>query len=457
MPAPTTVATPTDTRHASDQRGGTSASNPRTAREHNAPDPGGAALPQASASDSRGEGAAGAHAPALGNPQKVRPSQVSRDDQRRRDAAYSARRYCWQLSSLSRVRACGRDAVDEDVSVKLTWDGDGNRTAGFGGVETCGNGAACPVCSRKIASKRVQELAQLIRWNAERGGTVALATFTLQHTKGTTLRAERQAHRRAWRHMTNSRRWKEARAELGCDGYVRGVDCTHTEDNGWHLHQHVLLIFDGPISPEMARGFEDDLFAIWAKGLAKSGFTASREHGADVKVGKQALEQMGRYVAKLAFETGGARWKKKRGAKSGRTPWEILDDVIASTGNLRRLGSKRAITSANAADLGLWNEWEEAMQGMHMVEWSKGLKDRVGVNDETDEQIAADDGGGEILAYLPSATWRAIRHEAEDLLAVAETDGPDAALAWLRARRLPYHTPTTRWTTSDTDALFRAA
>jgi hypothetical protein len=87
---------------------------------------------------------------------------------------------------------------------------------------------------------------------------------------------------------------------------------------------------DGPISQELVEVLADEVWERWEAGLAREGMTAIRQHAVDVRMGEYALERLGGYINKLAFEAAGGRWKK--GRKGGRTPFEILADGLA-TGN----------------------------------------------------------------------------------------------------------------------------
>lgn len=298
-------------------------------------------------------------------------------------------------------------------------DGEGG-AAGYAGMVTCGSVWVCPVCSAKIAAERAQELTRLITWNAERGGSVGLLTLTMQHHAGHRLRDLRRGLTKAWRHVTSSRGWKEAKGHLGMDGYVRAIEATHGA-NGWHLHIHCLLIFDGPISTELVDLLAEEVWARWSVGLGREGFTAVREHAVDVRIGDHALERLAGYINKLAFEAVGGRWKK--GRAGGRTPFELLADGLAT---------------GLADDLELWLEWEQGSKGMRQLVWSRGLKGRVGLDERTDEEIAEDTATGSTIAVLPARTWKLVHPVAEDLLTVTETGGPAAAYAWLDARGLVF-------------------
>ncbi len=343
-----------------------------------------------------------------------------------RKEKFTARRRLAEFTGLPRVARCGSVSMIEGGEVHLRYgaarqdDSTGCGAAGLGGLVTCGSVWVCPVCSAKISAERAVELSKLIDWNTARGGATGLLTLTMQHHNGHRLRDLRRGLTKAWRHLTGSRSWKQAKRDLGMDGYVRAIEVTHGR-NGWHLHIHALLIFDGPVSYELLQLFADEVFERWQTGLSREGFTALREHAVDVRLGDHALDRLGRYINKLAFEAVGGRWKK--GRTGGRTPFEILAEGLAT---------------GSADDLELWLEWEQGSKGMRQLVWSRGLKARVGVDERQDEEIAAETEHGHTVAVLPARTWRVVRDVVEDLLTATEIGGPAAAYAWLDERRLPF-------------------
>lgn len=337
-----------------------------------------------------------------------------------------------------RWRRCGKTAVSEgaEVGLKVTGGPNGKLKAGFSGLATCGSVWACPVCSAKIATRRTSELEHLLAWNASRGGSVALATFTMKHHTGHKLRALRKALSAAWRHITQSRAWKQTRKREGCDGYVRAIECTHTNTGGWHLHAHVLLIFDGPVTQEFVDEWTAELYELWAAGLRKSGMEASRKSGVDVRIGTGAVDGLGKYLSKLTYEAAGGRFKKGGKGKPrftadgreivSRTPFELLDE---------------ALTTGLADDMERWFEWESGSKGMQQLVWSNGLKAAAGVEDASDEEIAeADDLDGGTILVISARSWHRVYWEAADLLTVTEQGGCPAAMSWLDERGLVYET-----------------
>jgi hypothetical protein len=95
-----------------------------------------------------------------------------------------------------------------------------------------------------------------------------------------------------------------------------------------------------------------------------------------------------------------------------------------------------------ADDLALWHEWERASSGRRAVTWSVGLKDRLGVHEVDDQELAEEDHGGETELVLEMPTWKALvgARLTLDLLEVAET-APGAAEAWLDARGWAWKRP----------------
>lgn len=361
---------------------------------------------------------ASAEGASLGNTQKQRPTQVEQSQrQASRQTKWDARNRLGEVTTIRRIRTCGRTSMIEGGEVVVRRAGDG--TTSYAGLTTCGSVWACPVCSAKIARQRADELTSLIEWNTARGGSVALLTLTMAHHAGNRLRDLRKALTKAWSHVTASRGWKYARKAAGLDGYVRAIEATHGA-NGWHLHIHCLLIFDHDVSAWEVETLQDEVFTRWSAGLKLSGMTVLREHGIDLRKGESALETLGRYINALAFEAVGGIWKK--GHVGGRTPFQVLADFLAT---------------GTADDLDLWHEWELGSRGMRQLVWTRGLKGRVGIGDESDEEIAAAAQDAEPVITLPARTWKRVRDNPTALLDAAE-ESTAAACAWLEAQGLPF-------------------
>jgi len=328
-------------------------------------------------------------------------------------------------TSLTRVKACGRVSVLPTGQVGVRAAANGS-AAGFSGLSTCGSVWACPVCAPKIAVKRAEEVAEVIRWNRKRGGSAALLTLTMQHHAGMTLEQCWAGLNKAWSAVTSGRQWLRDKATLGIDGFLRVVEVTLGEANGWHVHVHALVLFDRPISETIMESFGASCWGRWNRALQRVNLFSLQEHGVDVRPVRTADGgKLGRYFAKIALEVTGGVFKK--GGRGGRTPFELLT---------------YAFDTGDAWALMKWREWEQASHGKKQLTWSNGLRSRVGLDaEQSDEDIATEQLGDDDLVLLPAATWRAVRDWAWVLLDFVEDYGVAGLCRFLDREGLEYHKP----------------
>jgi hypothetical protein len=77
-------------------------------------------------------------------------------------------------------------------------------------------------------------------------------------------------------------------------------------------------------------------------------------------------------------------------------------------------------------------QYERASHARKQVTFSRGLRRRYRLaQEESDDEIADRDMGGDDMVALPAETWQAIRDRAEQLLTTAEVDGLTGAVLWL--------------------------
>jgi hypothetical protein len=357
--------------------------------------------------------------------------------QQRRHVRRAQRSVLWDKSRLERVRKCGRVPVDQ-VTVRSNAG-----VAHFTGLATCGSIWACPCCSAKIRNVRANEVsAAAAAWH-QAGNTVVMSTLTFPHDMGMRLAKLMPVVADGFRSLISGRVWAGTperhvperpskrggmlparyyppkpgmRDQLGVAGTIRSVEVTYGE-HGWHPHAHVLVFLHGDSSENIAR-LAIYLRKRWDAWVVGQGYRAPHPTwGVDVSVCSSAADA-GAYIAKT--QDGAAvgnelvRADMKNGRDGSRTPFEILDD-FRWTGNLE--------------DLALWHEYEAATKGHQAITWSKGLKERLAVIEKTDEEIAAEQVGGEDIAVIPPRVWErivAIPGLDGAVLDAAETGGLDA-------------------------------
>ncbi|GAA4808452.1 hypothetical protein GCM10023200_52790 [Actinomycetospora chlora] len=398
--------------------------------------------------------------------------------QHRRETRWQRRGQLRKVTSLRRVRNCGVP-LDPDCGVTLavTSNSDGTRTAGYSGLASCGSVWCCPQCAAKIATRRADELSKVMRAVDDAGGSAFLVTLTMRHDRGdrlgltkderTRLRQlednragyeaanasrwdfdERQAEADAieentlrqrkgcwdvlsdaWARVTSGAAWK-ADQELfgGLLGWARVVEVTDG-DNGWHVHIHALLCFGAHVSAELVAGSVGArMFARWRAALERKGFDASEDHGWDLRKVQLGDGDLADYFTKIAHEVTGSHRKEGR-RPGGRTPMQLLAD---------------AVDTCEDTAVARWWEWEKASEGRRQLTWSTGSRDLrklAGLGGEvTDEDVAAEELDSDSRLPLTVDAWECIERAqlGPELLAVAEDGGLDAARHWLSVRGLDW-------------------
>lgn len=416
-----------------------------------------------------------------------------------------------------RLSACGWLPVTPDgVGLRIS-----EGSAGFSGISTCGNAWACPRCSAKVAASRFEEVRDILDWARKQGYTCGLLTLTMKHNKKDTLADLLGSQTSAWSRLTSGTRWAgesqtayagrleaweeaETRGFVGKDGitrprprpdrrvglkeisewtsngdspmgdpvrligFVRAVEVMHGEGSGWHPHQHIVVIFDGNVTPDQAEIWRKGIFDRWKESLEKFGHTARatvrqggiiRNVGADLRLLRpgQAEEWVAAYFTKqLAMESTLGHSKKGRGEGGHRAPFEIARHAVSKTLTTDDDGIT-TVREPDKTSARLWWEYEKATQGKHRIRFSKGLREMAGLEEEemTDEEIAAEDLGTEDLVRITNMIWtgrgegrlarRGLRQVAPEVLDLARRKGLLAVVDYLTEEGFPHKVTGAGW------------
>nr|MCH9730976.1 hypothetical protein [Actinomycetes bacterium] len=333
-----------------------------------------------------------------------------------------------------------RSAPSVQLLERTSPDGTGRLV--FSGVTTCGSVHSCPQCAAAILTRRSAEVVEAL--DAHRHGA-AMVTFTLRHHAGIPLAALRVLLGRAYSEMFAGNGGAALKESLGLVGHVRCAEQTYGQ-NGWHPHLHALWFLGG--APEY--GWEQLITERWlrvvaqvyrrlwdvtAKALSKTesdceaereyfmrhvgsayapigsvrdgvkrfraqlktmggiqGILPSEEHAVHSELVRDD-EQAATYLTKLGLEITGIL--NKTAAGDSMTSWQIAQRAADGDEDCKRL----------------WREHTFAMKGARQLTWSRGLRDRLGLEPERpDEEVAAEqepeDGDMDRpLATIPSELW----------------------------------------------------
>lgn len=321
-------------------------------------------------------------------------AEVYRRDMRKKRLALSwgARKLC----ARKRVRECLRslipntDGSGAGAGVYLR-EGVGH----FGGVIRCGSPWVCPTCGPKIAAERGKEIerAAVTHWGT--GGALAWQLLSVPHDVGMDLAELRKLITTAFRKLQQHRLYREARARTGLLGTIRKLEVTHGP-NGWHPHLHVTYYWRGDVTEAEERLFESVVQDVWIKTVTAAGYREPIRELLKLERLRPGSAAWTRYLAKMVGDELGND-SVKVAKKGHRSPLRILADAT------REIKASGDTTSPDAL---LYREFEAGMFRAQQLTWSRGLKQRFAIDERTDEQIAADEVGGELVTVISPTLWR---------------------------------------------------
>lgn len=205
-----------------------------------------------------------------------------------------------------------------------------------------------------------------------------MLTLTVRHKAGMPLATLRRGLCRAWRRLQQTRTWREFREACGLDGYVRAIEVTWGR-NGWHPHVHVLMM---AMCPDKLHAWRDRLSACWRTTVLCEMSAACVPSDA---IGLAITTCDADYITKMALEVTSV---SKIGRKGHLNQWQIAERIAEG-----KLPGE------------LWLEYSKGMRGCHQLQWSRGLRDRVGLREKEPEAETP------TICEVPKETWREMADE----------------------------------------------
>lgn len=339
-----------------------------------------------------------------------------------------------------------------NVTMRRTESVDGGKAlVGFAGVFTCGSVWICPVCNAKIMAKRGLEIGVMLAWAQRAGLQTIWGALTCRHNEFDSLKWLIDLQRDAWRQVSKSRAWRDWNATQRVDhvehsdrckwvckfdcvehgdscewvclrkyetiervdadgikvdgrvGYIRAAEL-NIGANGWHPHFHPIILVRGTV--QEAQWYADDIVAEWVEAVEDMGGEARSQgaNGLRVLTDLEVFDALTGYVSKqtynaqkLATEVVWSQGKTGRGrAKETLPHWSLL----------------HSIEQGLVDEVDKWNELEEAMTGVRMVTFSRGLRDFAGLNaEQDDEEVAAEEVGtkADTVVVISAEGWIQVR------------------------------------------------
>lgn len=396
----------------------------------------------------------------------------------RKSRRYANRRTLWRITGDTACKGCGRALMDPASGVIVAQTAAG--TSVVLGLMRCGRIWLCPVCAATIRHKRAEEITTAVVEWVRRGGTAYLVTFTARHghtdrladlmdaLQGTRKTPDTPRRPGAYQRLITGGTWAGRKASdgrghtdregirdrVGYVGMIRATEVTVGQINGWHPHIHAIVFVGGRTEGERGdkhvvdvteptesalKEWQDQWRSVWTGALRKVNpdFTPDRKHGVDFKrlETERDANALGEYIAKTqdgkapALEL--ARADLKLASHGNITPFELLGRIGDLIGGVPE--DDAAGQGSLEWNLGRWHEYERATKGRRAIEWTRYLRQILGIDggdteeDDLDLLLAAEADGGELRAgvAVTEEGWTAVARRALDLAATEAAEGTD--------------------------------
>lgn len=312
-----------------------------------------------------------------------------------------------ELLPEERIRICYRFPVNAAQDVHLIYS-DERARARAANTMKCGSVWLCPVCASYITEQRRIEL-KLALERARDNYFAVLITWTVAHGANMPLADTMQEMQQKFRKLKSGRRWQDIKREWFLAGSVRATEITWGSANGWHPHYHELVfadvealaeVLDGRIT-EYARSLQTQLSGQWQAVLAGSRWEPSLDRGVTIRCTDSDVAE---YVAKWG--------KMPLAASDGNITYEITHGQLKTPygGNLSVYDLFFEAGQGNEQAKALVREYAEATKGRSQLQWSRGLKRLLAIDDIRDELAAegVETDTDRLLASISAEFWRVI-------------------------------------------------
>ena len=239
-------------------------------------------------------------------------------------------------------------------------------------VQKCHNSRYCAVCADSRQAAEFHNLENLKNLCKEKGWTRLMITLTMPHTKAITLSNLLQNFSKGLSRLFSGEAWKTFKVNNDYIGMVRSEEILYGK-NGWHPHQHIILVVGKPEAEIDKYGIEQYFQRNWI-GLGEEfgwvdindGEYLSKfyEHGVDFLYEESDHKISEKYFTKsLDYEMTSSTTKNSK-VKS-ETIWGIIQKA-----------------TKEAAYENLLQEFILAVWGRPAFRWSPGLKDYLDIVEE---------------------------------------------------------------------------
>lgn len=287
-----------------------------------------------------------------------------------------------KLLPHERVSNCLKKRIDKNKNRTVMLN-EVRQKMHYGNVQRCGSLWICPVCAKKISEHRRDELQKgLSIWRSQ-GHYAYLMTLTFSHHQGQPLSFLLEGQRKALKRFYETTKVQAIFKKIGVQFKIKALEITYGS-NGWHPHNHVLLLSTKYLGITAFVDVEKELAELWIKACNKSGLDSpSMRYGLDLRDGSYAEQ----YVSKWGLEQEMTKGHIKKGRKNSNTPFDLLQLSISE----EKVHGRETVK--------LWQEFGIASKRKRQLEWGRGLKKYLGLDEVEDQEIVDETEKQSIQVY----------------------------------------------------------
>lgn len=299
-------------------------------------------------------------------------------------------------ATYHRVANCRWQRLGTFAGVKISEQ----ERAFLAGLETCGSVWACPMCTAVVQEQRRKEISQALDWADAESLQAVMVTFTFPHEATHVLAQLLEQQAQALQLLRNGSPWKRFKASIGYQGHIRSLELTYGQ-NGWHPHTHELFFVSSAVE---ADALQVRLTDLWESACVRAGLLDRNDvvqtynfrlHAVDVKGWCTASD----YLAKQddSRHWGADRELAKSSTKQGRAKGQHPFGLLSAAASGDTVAGDRYL------------EFIESMKGKRQLVWSAGLKARVGIEEQSDDELASQVAEpAALLCMIPPGSWARI-------------------------------------------------
>lgn len=347
---------------------------------------------------------------------KAERSKEKKDQNQARKELWSIRRCVARLLHGQRVADCQKYPVPtkgnkNETSVYINKHKQ-TGSAFFGNLRRCGSVWGCIFCAMKITEKRKAELLQVKKKCEELGLIPYMLTLTFRHNRSEKLAALLILFFLALDYYFFNRPfWRNFKKTIGLLHSVKVLEVTHGDENGWHVHIHMLLICK-PFDIETGEFYREpciaEILGPWQLACSSAGLGVPDIHGVTIT----CHNAIASYVAKWGLESELTKQHIKKGRYGHHTPFDL---------------ARMCALEENARAGELFKEYYWCFKGRRQMVRSRGFNEFFKLGKyKTDIELANEAvEESELIGKLNIVEWKLVKyHEVqEEILEAAETSG----------------------------------